>query len=76
MGLQPHWRLSIPPERLLKAQLLIALYSVRSTALLRDARLQHSVSLVLDMARGSFFDASTFSKNRERLANEEVPEIL
>jgi len=37
-------RPSIPPERLLKGQLLIALYSVRSDR--PDARLQHSVPLV------------------------------
>ena len=37
-------RPSIPPERLLKASLLIALYS--GPDVLRDARLQHVVSLV------------------------------
>jgi transposase len=67
-------RPSIPPERLLKAQLLIALYSVRSDRLFCET-LDYNILFrwFLDMSldEGSF-DASTFSKNRERLAKEAV----
>jgi transposase len=67
-------RPSIPPERLLKAQLLIALYSVRSDRLFCET-LDYNILFrwFLDMGlEDPSFDASTFSKNRERLANEEV----
>jgi transposase len=67
-------RPSIPPERLLKAQLLIALYSVRSDRLFcetLDYNILFRWFLDMDLEDPSF-DASTFSKNRERLANEEV----
>jgi transposase len=65
---------SIPPERLLKAQLLIALYSVRSDRLFCET-LDYDILFrwFLDMGlEEPSFDASTFSKNRERLAGEEV----
>jgi transposase len=65
-------RPSIPPERLLKAQLLIALYSVRSDRLFCET-LDYNILFrwFLDMSlQEASFDASTFSKNRERLARE------
>jgi transposase len=67
-------RPSIPPERLLKAQLLIALYSVRSDRLFCET-LDYNILFrwFLDMNLDeASFDASTFSKNRERLAKEDV----
>src|SRR3974390_1537330 len=67
-------RPSIPPERLLKAQLLIALYSVRSDRLFCE-QLDYSVLfrwfLEMSLQKVSF-DASTFNKTRERLAKEDV----
>jgi transposase len=65
-------RPSIPPERLLKAQLLIALYSVRSDRLFCET-LDYNILFgrFLDMGLdGPSFDASTFSKNRDWLASE------
>jgi transposase len=67
-------RPSIPPERLLKASLLIALYSVRSERQFCE-RLRYDLLfkwfLDLNVAdRG--FDASSFSKNRERLLTHDV----
>jgi transposase len=67
-------RPSIPPERLLKAQLLLALYSVRSDRLFCET-LDYNILFgwFLDMGLdGPSFDASTFSKNRDRLASEDV----
>lgn len=67
-------RRSIPPERLLKAQLLIALYSVLSDRLFCET-LDYNILFrwFLDMGlEEPSFDASTFSKNRERLAGEDV----
>ena len=62
-------RPSIPPEHLLKASLLIALYSVHSEREFCE-RLRHDLLfkwfLDLNIADGPF-DASTFSKNPERL---------
>ena len=67
-------RPSIPPEHLLKACLLIALYSVRSERQFCE-RLQYDLLFkwfldlnIIDPA----FDASTFSKNKERLLEHEV----
>jgi len=67
-------RPSIPPERLLKASLLMAFYSVRSERLFVE---QLSYNLLfkwfLDMnLDDDVFDASTFSKNRERLVQHDV----
>lgn len=62
-------RPSIPPERLLKASLLIALYSVRSDRLFCE-QLGYNILYrwFLDMSlEEASFDPSTFSKNRERL---------
>ena len=67
-------RPSIPPERLLKASLLMALYSVRSERLLCDPlsyNLLFRWFLDMDMVEDSF-DHSVFAKNRERLMGHEV----
>jgi transposase len=67
-------RPSIPPERLLKASLLIALYSVRSERAFCEELEYHLLfRWFLDMSLVEpGFDASTFSKNRERLLRHEV----
>jgi transposase len=62
-------RPSIPPERLLKASLLMAFYTVRSERLFceqLDYNLLFRWFLDMDMTEASF-DHSTFSRNRERL---------
>lgn len=67
-------RPSIPPERLLKAQLLMALYTVRSERMLCE-RIQYDMLFrwFLDMSMTeSVFDASSFSRNRDRLLEHEV----
>src|SRR5579864_7029090 len=67
-------RPSIPPERLLKASLLMALYTVRSERLFceqLDYNLLFRWFLDLDVAEPSF-DHSTFSRNRARLLEHEV----
>jgi len=67
-------RPSIPPEHLLKACLLIALYSVRSERQFCE-RLQYDLLFkwFLDLnIMDATFDASTFSKNKERLLEHEV----
>jgi transposase len=67
-------RPSIPPEHLLKACLLIALYSVRSERQFCE-RLQYDLSFkwFLDMnIIDPAFDASVFSKNKERLLKHDV----
>ena len=67
-------RPSIPPEHLLKACLLIALFSVRSERQFCE-RLQYDLLfkwfLDLNIIDQSF-DASTFSKNKERLLEHKV----
>lgn len=70
----PNGRKSIPPEHLLKASLLIALYSIRSERQFCE-RLQYDLLFkwFLDLnISDRAFDASTFSKNRQRLLNHEV----
>jgi transposase len=67
-------RPSIPPEHLLKASLLIALYSIRSERQFCE-RLRYDLLFkwFLDLNisdRG--FDASSFSKNRRRLLEHDV----
>ena len=67
-------RPSIPPERLLKAQILMALYTVRSD---RQFCEQLNYNLLfrwfLDMnADEPTFDASSFSRNRDRLLDHDV----
>jgi transposase len=67
-------RPSIPPEHLLKACLLIALYSVRSERQFCE-RLQYDLLFkwFLDMnIIDPAFDASVFSKNKERLLEHDV----
>lgn len=67
-------RPSVPPERLLKSTLLMALYSVRSDRLLceqLDYNLLFRWFLDMDMVEEGF-DHSTFSKNRERLLEHDV----
>ena len=67
-------RSSIPPERLLKASLLMAFYTVRSERLFCE-QLDYNILfrwfLDMNMEEPSF-DHSTFSKNRERLIAHEV----
>lgn len=67
-------RPSIPPERLLKASLLMALYTVRSERLLCE-QLDYNFLFrwFLDLeADEASFDHSTFSRNRTRLLAHEV----
>ncbi len=67
-------RPSIPPERLLKASLLMALYTVRSERQLCEQlayNLLFRWFLDMDMVEESF-EHSTFSKNRERLLQHDV----
>src|SRR5438876_9068786 len=67
-------RPSIPPERLLKASLLIALYSVRSDRVfceMLDYNMLFRWFLDMGLEEASF-DHSTFSKNRERLIEHEI----
>jgi transposase len=67
-------RPSIPPEHLLKSCLLIALFSVRSERQFCE-RLQYDLLFkwFLDLnITDPAFDASTFSKNKERLLEHEV----
>lgn len=69
-------RPSIPPERLLKACLLIALYSVRSERQFCE-QLEYNLLFrwFLDMAMDEeSFDASSFAKNKQRLLQAEVAE--
>ena len=67
-------RPSIPPEQLLRAQLLQLLYSVRSERLLMEEMdynilFRWFVGLNLDDA---VWDATVFTKNRDRLLEAEV----
>src|SRR5689334_2752765 len=67
-------RPSIPPETLLKAQILIALYTVRSERLFCE-RLRYDFLFrwFLDLRDAtSAFDATTFSKNRGRLLEAKI----
>lgn len=67
-------RPSIPPERLLKAQLLIAFYSVRSDRLFceqLDYNLLFRWFLDLDLESGGL-DQSNFSRLRERLVETDI----
>lgn len=67
-------RPSIPPERLLKASLLIALYSVRSErALCEELEYNLLFRWFLDMQlMEPSFDPSSFTKNRARLLEHDV----
>lgn len=71
-------RPSIPPERLLKAKVLQALYTVRSDRQLCE-RLHYDLlyQWFLDMnPTDPAFDASTFSKNMDRLLSHHVAELF
>jgi transposase len=67
-------RPSVPPEMLLKASVLMAMYSMRSERafcerLNYDMLFKWFLDLPIDAAS---FDASTFSKNRQRLLDHDV----
>lgn len=67
-------RPGVPPEALLEAPVLMALYSVRSERafcerLRYDMLFKWFLGLRID---GDAFDASTFSKNRQRLLDHEI----
>jgi transposase len=67
-------RPSIPPERLLKASLLMSLYSIRSERAFceqLDYHLLYRWFLGMSMIEPNF-DRSTFSKNRERLLQHQI----
>jgi transposase len=67
-------RPSIPPERLLKAQLLIALYTIRSERQfceMLDYNILYRWFLNMSLDEASF-DATTFTKNRDRLLAHDV----
>lgn len=71
-------RPSVPPEQLLKGLLLIALYSIRSERQFceqLDYNLLFRWFLDMDMVEESF-DASTFSRNRERLLEHDVAALF
>jgi transposase len=71
-------RPSIPPERLLKASLLIALYSVRSERAFceeLDYNLLFRWFLDMDLTEPSF-DPTVFTKNRARLLEHAVGQQL
>jgi transposase len=71
-------RPSIPPERLLKAKVLIALFSVRSENLFVEQlhyNLLYRWFLDLDLSE-PVFDNSTFSKNQQRLMEHEAAKLF
>lgn len=71
-------RPSIPPERLLRAMMVQLLYSIRSERQLVE-RLEFDILFrwFVGLSLGErVFDASTFSKNRDRLLNAEVAQQL
>ncbi len=71
-------RPSIPPERILKSMLLIALYSVRSERQFceqLDYNLLFRWFLEMNLAEPGF-DATVFTKNRERLMEHEVGRLF
>ena len=74
----PVGRASIPPERLLKAKVLQALYTVRSDRQFCE-RLRYDLLFqwFLDMNPSeSAFDASSFSKNMDRLLTHHLAELF
>jgi transposase len=69
-------RPSVPPEQLLKATILMAMYSVRSERafcerLTYDLLFKWFLDLPIDAPA---FDATTFTKNRQRLLDHEIAE--
>ena len=71
-------RASVPPERLLKTSLLNALYSVRSKrAFCEELEYNPFYRWFLDMdLMEPSFDATVFTKNRQRLINHDVGRAL
>lgn len=71
---EPIGRPSVPPEHLLKASILMALYSLRSERQFCE-RLQYDILfkwfLDLNISERAF-DATTFTKNRERLLEHDI----
>lgn len=71
-------RPSIPPERLLKAKVLVALFSVRSENLFVEQlhyNLLYRWFLDMDLSE-PVFDNSTFSKNQQRLMAHDTAKIF
>ena len=71
-------RPSIPPERLLRALLLQILYTVRSERLLME-QLNYNLLFRWFVGMGTdevVWNHAVFSKNRERLLNEEMAEVF
>jgi transposase len=71
-------RPSIPPERLLKAKVLIALFRVRSENLFVEQlgyNLLHRWFLDMDLSE-PVFDNSTFSKNQQRLMEHQTAKVF
>jgi len=64
-------RASIPPEQLLRAQLLQMLYSVCSERLLMDYKILFRWFVGLNMD-DAVWDATVFTKNRDRLLEAEL----
>lgn len=74
----PVGRPSIPPERLLKSMVVMALYGVRSDRLFCEQLAYNMLfKWFLDMSMlDAPFDASTFSHNRERLLDHDVARMF
>ena len=71
-------RRSVPPETLLKATVLMAMYSIRSERAFCE-RLNYDMLFkwFLDMAIDDrAFDATTFTKNRQRLLDHEIADVF
>jgi transposase len=71
-------RPSVPPERMLKSMVLMALYTVRSERRFCE-QLDYDMLFrwFLDMSMvEDGFDASTFSKNRQRLMDHDVAQVF
>ena len=71
-------RRSVPPERLLKSSLLIALYSIRSERQFCE-QLEYNLRLrwFLDMdMMEPAFDPTTFTKNRRRLMDADIAAVF
>jgi len=77
--LYPKWgRPSIPPEKLLRALLLQGLYTIRSERLLIE-QLDYNLLFRWFVGLGMddpVWDATTFTKNRERLLNGDIAEAF
>jgi transposase len=71
-------RRSVPPETLLKATVLMAMYSIRSERAFCE-RLNYDMLFkwFLDLAIDDrAFDATTFTKNRQRLLDHEIADVF